>query len=394
MHTFSLGWWVLATLATLSAAYWMAQALLLRRSKRVTVDLRRHRVEGRTEWPRLSLVVPARNEAEGLEAAVRSRLADDYPNLEVVLVEDRSSDETPSIADRLAETDGRVKVVHIRELPDGWLGKLNALQRGLDAASGEWVLFSDADVHFEPGTLRAAVDHAETRGLDFVSAVPNFLRSSVVLDALVAPLARMIAMAAQPDWVEDASSRAAFGAGLFNLVRRQRLLAAGGMVPLRMELGDDVALGQHMKQSGANCSLVYAGSMISVRFYTSLRTMVLATDRASFPLFGRFSLVRLVLLSLLYGALELTPWCLLAVGSFWSALGAVLTMFALFTSAIAARWTGLPFRAGLGQPLVASLAVVLMWRSGLLARLRGGVFWRGTFYSTEALRAGAVLRLG
>lgn len=156
-------WW-LVSLVSLSAAWWAVQALALthavRRLPRVA-DMPR---EAREVWPRLSLVVPARDEGQQLEGAARSRLAEGYPELELVIVDDRSNDDTGTIADRLARSDPRVVVEHVEALPDGWLGKVHAMHRGLARAGGEWVLFTDADIHLEPGTLERVIAWAEREG--------------------------------------------------------------------------------------------------------------------------------------------------------------------------------------------------------------------------------------
>ena len=101
-------------------------------------------------WPRLSIVIPACNEAPAIQGAVESILAQDYPNLEIVLIDDRSTDETGVIIDRLAASDFRILRIHVTRLPDGWLGKVHALCRGAEASTGEWMLLTDADVHLAP----------------------------------------------------------------------------------------------------------------------------------------------------------------------------------------------------------------------------------------------------
>ena len=123
-------------------------------------------------WPRVSVVFAARNEAGTVGAAVPTMLALDYPDLEVIAVNDRSEDDTGAILDRLAAADPRLKVVHVTELPAGWLGKNHALADGGAAATGEWILFTDADIHFRPDVLRRAVAHARAHSLDHLAAIP------------------------------------------------------------------------------------------------------------------------------------------------------------------------------------------------------------------------------
>src|SRR5262249_27703403 len=140
------------------------------------------------EWPSVSLIVPARNEEASIGPAVRSRLAEGYPALEVVLVDDRSTDGTGAVVDALAREDGRIQPVHVQTLPPGWLGKVHALREGLRLAKGEWILFSDADVHLAPSALQKAVALAEARGLDQLAVLPQLVPTHWLIDAAMASL--------------------------------------------------------------------------------------------------------------------------------------------------------------------------------------------------------------
>src|SRR3954470_6768743 len=195
-----------AVLALLAAAYWLYTASNnLRIARRMPV-LEKLSPPDPPRWPRLTLVVAARNEAAELEASLESRLREDYPDLELVVVDDRSTDGTGAIVDRVASRDRRVVPVHVEELPDGWLGKLHAMHRGLERATGEWILFTDADVHLVPGTLRKAVAYAEARGLDHVGALPSVWPGGPLLDSIVAFCLRTLLASFRFSEVEDPKS--------------------------------------------------------------------------------------------------------------------------------------------------------------------------------------------
>ena len=117
-------------------------------------------------YPRLSVIIAARNEAGTIENALKSVLAQNYPNLEIILVNDRSNDGTDKILQKLAEKDPRVLIHHVEELPPGWLGKVNSMQQGFGRSTGVWLLFTDADVHFQEESLERIIAVAERSPVD------------------------------------------------------------------------------------------------------------------------------------------------------------------------------------------------------------------------------------
>ncbi len=183
---------IVVTLAL--GATWLAIGTAIVRAILTVPKLAALPLEEDRAWPRVTIVVPACNEAASLEAALEAKLRDGYPNLEIVLVDDRSTDGTGVLADRLAARDPRIRVVHVAELPPGWLGKLHAMHRGVAEATGEWLLFSDADVHLEPGTLQRAIAWAERRGLDHVAAFPQLRPVSFWLDATLSFFVRLVCL--------------------------------------------------------------------------------------------------------------------------------------------------------------------------------------------------------
>lgn len=376
--------------AAIGLLYWGLQLAILVRVVRCVPLLDELPEGGLAGWPRVSAILTARNEEAALEAAVRARFAEDYPNLELILVEDRSTDRTPEIADRLAAADPRVRVVHVRELPPGWLGKLNALQQGLAHATGEWVLFSDADVSCHRGVLRRLIAYCERRGLEHCAVLPRLREVSPLLDCLTSVFVRMIALNMRIWAIEDPDSRASVGIGAFNLVRRAALERTPGLEWLRMEVADDLTLGQMLKAAGARQSVVNGRALVDLVFHPSIRDAFVSAERASYTAIGNFSLLRLAAFGVAGFALETTPLVALALAREPASLGAaaLLLAVALAVQLLVNRW----MRRGSWNlvlfPFTQLLMIYSVIRSGVVGTLRGGIRWRGTFYPNAELKAG------
>ena len=380
-------------------ALWVVQATLVFLHLAQLRDLAKLTPPDPPRWPSVSVISAARNEAADIAESLTSRLSDGYPGaLEVIVVDDRSDDTTPQIIAEFASRDPRVRPVRVDELPDGWLGKVHALQRGVDIATGEWLLFSDADVRIEPGALGKAVAHCEADGFDLLALVPEFRSRSAIFYVLWAIFMRTIAMAISPAAVRNPASKVAMGSGGFTLLRRTALDATPGFEHLRLETGDDVSLGAMVKGAGGRCDFVNGRSAASVSIYDSLGEFYRGVEKngsslASLP----FWLVAVVFA--LLGCLEYSPLVALIAGLWagvnWLAwLGAATTVLA--TAATAAplhRNTGLVW-AALLWPVGWALMASGILRSAWLFHRRGGVLWRGTFYPKAEILAAQRLKLG
>ncbi len=343
-------------------------------------------------WPSVSLLVPARDEADGVEAALRSKLALDYPALEVVFIDDRSRDDTGAIADRLAREDQRLKVVHVTELPQGWLGKVHALHQGAKVASGEWLLPTDADIHFRPDTVKLAVRRCLARGHDVLAAFPRFRSRTWLIDATLAGFGRTVLAPMQTDKIEKSGNGFGVGVGVFTLIRRAAYDASPGWEWLRLEVADDVTLGMMLKQAGARCSIVLARGCLELTMYPSLSSLWKGVEKSACTISKYRALAHApIVLTML--ALELVPWLALGVGLAQGnvaliALGAASAALYLVSGAVALRVLGQPpFKAVLA-PLGGLVFTLMLLVGGLGNYVRGSVRWRDTSYSIEELRRG------
>jgi glycosyltransferase involved in cell wall biosynthesis len=214
----------------------------------------------------LTVIIPARNEEADLEVALSSILSQEGIELKVIVVNDHSSDRTGAIADEFAAGDPRVTVIHDPELPPGWLGKCNAMQQAAAHATTDLLLFTDADIVYQPGCLVRAVTELDRDRLDFLSLFPRMdfisLWENILLPAMVGGLGELVTPG-----VNDPKSPDAMGAGAFLLVRTRAFYAAGGFEPIKHEIGDDVALARLLKRSGCRTAFHGAPEWLSVRLY-------------------------------------------------------------------------------------------------------------------------------
>jgi cellulose synthase/poly-beta-1,6-N-acetylglucosamine synthase-like glycosyltransferase len=337
--------------------------------------------------PSISIIAAARNEARGIEAAVTSLLRLDYPALQVIVVDDRSSDETGAILDRLARDHPRLLVRHILNLPGGWIGKNHALHEGAAGASGELLLFTDADVVFESSTLRRAVTFITKEGLDHLAAIPEARVTGFALNAFVAAFGVFFSMYARPWMARDPRSRSHIGIGAFNLIRADVYRAIGTHRAIAMRPDDDIKLGKLVKKLGFTQDVVFAPGLVVVEWYASLREAINGLTKNAFAGVD-YSLLAVAGSTI---ALFLTmvwpfPALLLTDGITRVFNGVNIAIIALiFRSAIGPG--GPRFVYVLGFPAAALLFIYIVWRSALTAVTSGYVTWRGTRYPLAELRA-------
>lgn len=345
------------------------------------------RVPDPAEWPLLSVVVPARDEGHKIEAGLRSLLASDYPRFELLALDDRSRDETGAIMDRLAAQtgDSRLQVIHITDLPDGWLGKNHALQLGSQRAQGDWILLTDGDVVYQPDTLRRAVKYAIARNIDHLPLFPNIEAHGTFEAAFVACFALVFAGGTQPALVPSRLPWFYVGVGAFNLVRRSALERAHGFEPIRLDIMDDVKLGKLLKRTGSRGEVLCAGEAISIRWQNSAWACITGLEKNAFAAAG-YSIPGLLWIAGVSTFVFAGP----LVGTLLAGEARTGYVVALLLShliyAFHARMFG--HSAALFPLLIpAGLSFVFAFLRSMWITLRqGGVRWRDTFYPLSLLR--------
>ncbi len=211
------------------------------------------------QCPRVSILFAARDEAEKLPGALVTFLSLDYPNYEVIAVDDRSEDGTGAILEAAASRDARLKRVRVDKLPAGWLGKPHALEQAYEHASGEWLIFTDADVHFAPDLLRRAIALADAREWDHVTLLGALKMFTFGEKIAMTFFAMAFAIGTRPWAASDPGSRGYSGVGAFQMIRRSTYEAIGTHRRLAMEVVDDMKLGKLVKDGGFRSGAAKAG---------------------------------------------------------------------------------------------------------------------------------------
>ena len=337
-------------------------------------------------YPKVSVVIAAKNEADSLPHTLDSLIRQSWPNFEIIVVNDRSNDATPEILDEWAKKEAKINAVHIKELPDGWLGKNYALHMAAKKADGAWILFTDADVTFSPQTLETAMHFVLTRSIDHLALSPRLIAKGFWLRAVIYFFLYNIMVVFRPQNADRQRSHSSVGIGAFNLIRKAVYEQVGGHQSVALRSDDDLALGDIIKRHGFNQMFAGGTHLIRVEWYHSLSEMAHGLEKNVLaPFHYRFTLFTLgiVAMTLFY---EL-PLLGTVFGNGDSRILFVLTLLIeISLYAMTRRYSGIASWWAFTIPLAAPVLISLFLRSALLCAIRGGVNWRGTFYSLHELR--------
>ena len=272
-----------------------------------------------TPLPRVSIIVPARNEEDHIAEVLTRLLQLDYPDYEIIAVNDRSSDRTGERMDEVARTQShdKLKVIHIGELPSGWLGKVHAMWTGANQATGEWLLFTDADVLFRPDALSRAIAYAETERADHLVLFPRMVMHSPGETMMIAFFQALFVFGHRPWKVADPKSKDHMGTGAFNMVRRPVYEAIGTYRSMQLEVLDDMKLGKLVKNAGYAQRNVFGDDLISLRWIKGTFGMVQNLTKNFFAIVS-FQVWRATASALTLAFLNLMPFLGIVLAHGWA----------------------------------------------------------------------------
>ena len=354
----------------------------------------------RPEWdrqptvhPRVSIIVPARNEEGDIEEALGRLLQLDYDNYEVLAVDDRSTDRTGEIMEQVAASPKAhhcLRVIHVSTLPTGWMGKAHAMWNAAQQATGDWILFTDADVLFRPDVLRRALAYAESERADHVVVFPRMIMKRPGERMMIAFFQTLFTFGHRPWRVADPKTKDHMGVGAFNLLRRTTYDAVGTYRALRMEVLDDMKLGKVIKNAGFRQRNVFGEDLISIRWARGAMGVV---DNLTKNFFAVLSFQWWRALASVFGLLFLNLGPFVGV---WLAHGWQRVPYSIALGSMFLIYFGMSFKSSIRpyyfflHPISTLLFGYTLLRSMYLTLSNDGITWRGTKYPLEELRKGMV----
>ena len=347
--------------------------------------------------PLISVCVPARNEERNIRACVEAILAQDYPNFEVIVLEDRSTDATGEILRSLTAQNDKLKIISGSDLPKGWAGKPHALFQASAATCGEWLCFVDADTFLSPATLSSCYAKAFETDADMFTIMTFQIMGSFWEKVVMPIVMTALSVGFSPRKVNDPKSKDAIANGQFILIKRSVYDAIGGHESVKDQIVEDKAISEQVKWNGYRLIVANGYSLVKTRMYTSLPEMwegwtkniyLGLSDRPSLMLLGAFGAF-----ILLVAALFLPLWPLLGIFWYlrdggWLALAVIFESLILWAIVIYARsrvaigmgispWYA--FTLPLGAAVFAAMMISSTWKviSGK------GVTWKGRIYTQK-----------
>jgi glycosyltransferase involved in cell wall biosynthesis len=390
MHWHTVSW----TVGIILAIVWFSRILDAALGMRRVVDV------AKPEWDRepqqhsrVSIIVPARNEQADIEQSLTSLLSLEYDNYEVIAVNDRSTDRTGEMMRTVAGTgpaSGILRIIEVTELPPRWLGKTHAMWTAAQQATGEWLLFTDADVSFKTDSLRRVLAYAEEERADHVVLFPRILTKKPGERMMVAFFQTLFVFGHRPWKTADPKAPDHMGVGAFNLVRRSVYQSVGTYERLRLEVLDDMKLGKVVKNAGFRQRNVFGEDLISLHWAKGAMGMVRNLTKNFFAVLS-FQWWRVLASCFGLAFLNLLPFAGIWLAHGWERIPYLIALCSIFgIYAGMSRRSPIPPYYIVLHPLSTSLFLYILVRSMFMTLWHSGIIWRGTKYPLEELRRGMV----
>ncbi|MBW1637000.1 MAG: glycosyltransferase [Deltaproteobacteria bacterium] len=336
--------------------------------------------------PRVSVIVPACNEEDNIEQGLLSLLSQQYENLEVIVVNDRSTDSTADILLRLQKSYPQLVVYTVTDLPDGWMGKSHALTLGASYATGEYLLFTDADCMLEKTTISRAIHFLKNRHADHLTLIFQNCSHNWLLDCLISDTGAGLLLMFKPWKVREKGNRFFIGVGAFNLLKNSVYKAVGGHEKIKMHPIDDMMLARTIKKHGFHQECLLAGDYVKVPWYDSVTAMVSGLMK------NMFAVVHYRLSAIPFLLAGVTIVSVFPLWGIFFAAGYVrffcLAAFLIKTLLVwgGMRYQGLPSWYVVGSLFTPYITLYIIVRAAVTTLVRGGIEWRGTVYSLEEMK--------
>lgn len=360
-------------------------------------NLDQYMVKNLESFSKVSIIIAVKDGENEIEGTIQRLLKCGYPNFEIIVVNDRSSDRTEEIIQKIRLTNSILKSVQIKELPPEWLGKVHALHQGIMHATGEYVLFMDADVLVSEGVLKATVNACQINRLDHLAVLPEFIRGGYFLNVMTTTSIFLFVLSSKP-WLSITKRpvEATKGVGAYNFIKRSTFEKTEGFAWLKMDVADDVALAQLLAKHGGRSLLMRAGeSKLEVKWYENFRSLVLGLEK---NIVGGFTNYRpelifiIVLVSLLVSIVPLVALSFLNVSIiFYSGFCFLFStlVFVFFIKKMMKQ----SFMTIFAFPLGITLLGLILFRAAYICFKNDGIKWSGTLYPLKELKKGTRVKL-
>lgn len=381
-------------LAILTLSYWIAMSIESKRGLPLIQEL--PLTTKLKDEPFVSIIVAAKEEEDSIEQTVQHLLAQDYDNMELIVINDRSNDQTGQKLEELKawsanreKLNKRIQVIHITHLPEGWLGKNHALYQGYLQAKGKYLLFTDADVLYGKNTLSSAIHYMRSKHLDHLTLAPAMTANSFWLRSFVHLFLFSFGLFMKP-WQanRDDQRKEGMGIGAFNLITRSAYEQIGTHKRFALRPDDDLKLGREAKKAGLKQRILTGLQHLQVEWYPDLPSAIEGLEKNTFV--GLHYRLWMVIVAV-FGQFFALFFPFIAVWLFYGDWKAILYLFSLsimiglYIAHIRKMTTDWGYEV-LVLPITVLIFIYTLLRSTYLTLKQGGIYWRGTFYSLQDLK--------